>query len=67
MVCLEVRRERRVGGKGRGMRGEGMGIITPYPNLDVLKLMGKGIDMPPLCLDILKIKGRRGERSVHIS
>ena len=53
MVCLEVRRERRVGGKGRGMRGEGMGII----NLDVLKLMGKGIDMPPLCLDVLKIKG----------
>ena len=38
------------------MRGEGRGIIIPSPNLDVLKSMGKGIDMPPLCLDVLKIK-----------
>ena len=44
-----------------------MGIITPSPNLDVLKLMGKGIDMPPICLNVLKIKGSRRERSVHIS
>ena len=39
------------------MRGEGRGIIIPSPNFYVLKLMGKGIDMPPLCLDVLKIKG----------
>ena len=43
--------------EGNERRGEERGIIIPFPNLDVLKLMGKGIDMPPLCLDVLKIKG----------
>lgn len=72
-VCLDVWKEKRVKGN-KGRRGEERGMVTPSPCLGFFK----NIDIPPLCLDILKIKyfvqifqklstWRRCERYGHIN